>query len=254
MEYQNNQNNQNMQNNQNTQPQQLHKDVIPVVNFLKTGTNALFQIFGKNEELQAKNTLSRIPRFTEECTPDVICLYVGFEINTFNTAEKNIVLYLFDEKTNRGDFWRGSLSTAYANNQNNEDVCKTYIEKTFDQLKKVIDVDVNTVKWRDVMTGLMGKRFPVWVSKKTSSKGKEYYAICALGSGGFEVAAPIGIPDDLNLGMLLGGNAAPQTQAAAPAFPQMTQTQAAPAFPSQQVAPQTPQAAPPANNPFAKMQ
>ena len=91
---------------------------------------------------------------------------------------------------------------------------------SFDQLKKVIDVDVNTVKWRDVMTNLMGKRFPVWVSKKTSSKGKEYYAICALGSGGFEVAAPIGIPDDLNLGMLLGGG----------------------------------NAAPPANNPFAKMQ
>lgn len=236
----------------------LTQETLNIINFLKSGNAALFQILGKPDEAKAKAALSKIPHFNEECTPDVICLYVGFEVNTFNNSERNIVLYLFDEKTQHGDFWRGSLSTQYANTANDDGVAKTYVTKTFDQIKKVIDIE-NTIQWQDLIAKLHTRRFPVWVAKKTSNKtGKEYYAIAALGSGGFEVAAPIGIPTDLNLGALLtADNAAPHIPNQTPqAFPNQPS-----AFPNQQPQPAAPtQAAPqaaPQNaavvNPFAKM-
>ena len=229
----------------------ISPNLMNVINYFKNSQN-FFAVFGKPEEQQLKNELAKIPRFNEECTPDATCIYVGFEVNTFNTAEKNIVLYFFDEKQQKGDFWRGSLSVQYAPTQNDATECKTYLQKTFDQLDKLIDIDHSKVQWNEVMQKLHGKTFPIWCAKKTSKQGKECIAIAALGNGGFTVAAPIGIPTDMNLGVLL------QSPQVAPTYAQPAQQpQTAAPFPNMQPTQQPPQTAQPqpaAVNPFAKLQ
>lgn len=237
----------------------ISPNLLNVVNFFKVPQNFNASIGTpenrnnqtqqqQQNEIQLKAELAKIPRFHEECTPDAVCVYVGFEVNSFNNAERNIVLYFFDEKQQKGDFWRGSLSTQYAPTQNDTSECKTYLQKTFDQLEKLIEINRQNVTWAEIITKLQGKTFPIWCAKKTSNKtGKEYVAIAALGNGGFSVAAPIGIPTDMNLGALLQGQAAPTyTPPAQNApFPNLP-----PAQPAQQ------QAAPQADavNPFAKLQ
>lgn len=226
----------------------ISSNLMNVINYFKNSQN-FFAVFGKAEEQQLKNELAKIPRFNEECTPDATCVYVGFEVNTFNTAEKNIVLYFYDEKQQKGDFWRGSLSTQYAPTQNDSTECKTYLQKTFDQLDKIIEIDHSKVQWNEIMQKLHGKTFPIWCAKKTSKQGKEYIAIAALGNGGFSVAAPIGIPTDMNLGMLLQNSAAPTY-----AQPQQTAQAAASPFPNMQAAQPVQPTQPAAPNPFAKLQ
>ncbi len=236
--------------------EQLNQNQINAINYLKNGgASALFGLFGKPAEDDCKKTLSSIPRFKEEYSGDFICLYAGFEVSRFDPNEQNLCLYLFSEEKQKGDWYRLSTSITYDAKNN-----RLPLEKTVEMLKKVIEINGMVINWNEILTALMCRKFPAWVTEKESSKGTKFFAIVSIGSS-FEVPKPLPIPASVDLGAILKGMSITaadipfipnQQPAPFPAMPPATAPQQQPApAPTQQ----PPQASPfgGGQNPFGNV-
>ena len=216
---------------------QLTKNQIDCINYLKNGgANVLFNLFGKTEENNCKNILSSIPRFKEEYSGDFICLYAGFEVSRFDANEQNLCMYLFSEEKQKGDWYRLSTSITYDAKNN-----RLPLEKTVETLKKVIEINGMVINWNEILTALMCRKFPAWVTEKETSKGTKFFAIVSIGST-FEVPKPLPIPASVDLGAILKGMSI--TAADIPAFTPPSQPAPFPAMPPANAPQQQPAPAP----------
>lgn len=170
------------------------------VTWAKTnGANGIFAIYGKTEEDDCKKVLSSIPRFKEEFSGDVICLYAGFEVSRFDANEQMLCMYLFNEEMNKGDWYRLSTSVTFDAKNN-----RLPLEKTVETLRKVIEINSGVVNWTEILKALICKKFPAWVTEKETSKGVKFFAIASIGSS-FEVPKALPIPANVDLGAILKG-------------------------------------------------
>lgn len=214
------------------------------------------QVIGTaNEQIYKDYLGDNVPRFTEECHPKAKIIYIGFENDRFEDGSLCLVMFLFDEETGKGDWWRGSLSQSYPQGGNQQGTPKRRIQSTLDSLARCGFKSGDN--WMGLAQEAFGKTIPIWVAEKQSrTSDRVFYIVQAIGVSGFASSPAVPWPKATQAFQ----PPAPQAQAVPP-MPQL-QPPAPQAQPVQQMAQQPPQAQafqPPAfqqpqampDNPFA---
>ena len=184
------------------------------------------QIIGTaNEQIYKDYLGDNVPKFTEECHPKAKIIYIGFENDRFEEGSLCLVMFLFDEETGKGDWWRGSLSESYPQGGNSQGTPKRRIQSTLDSLARCGFKSGSN--WMALAQEAFGKTIPIWVAEKQSrTSDRTFYIVQAIGVSGF-ASSP----------------AVPWPKAQAQAFqPPAPQAQAVPPMP--QFQPPAPQAQP----------